>query len=113
MFEVGRLQAWAGVPARLVEVSVPPAPDRFLEAALARVGPPRFVFDLRAAPEDAAPWLAATVPTRQADAVFRGEEAMEYPLAPAANYDAIAFVASTTRAVPTARAVERYVNAPP
>lgn len=113
LFDEGRFQAMAGEPPRLVEVQVPPAPDRFFEAALARVGHPRFVFDLRAAPEGVTPWLASTVVTRQADALFRGEEAMEYPLAPAANYDAIVFVDSTTRAVPTARAVERYVTPPP
>lgn len=93
----------------LAEFHVGPARDGYLEAVLGRAAP-RFLVDLRTAPGDAADWLSHVARVRQADAGFVGENALDFPVAPARAYDLLCFIDTTTRAVPTPQARARYAT---
>ena len=100
-FGAGAFQAMVtdeGGTRTLREVEVGPAPDDTLDSVLARTGFPAFVVDLRHADQDVARCLEQPHVTREIGAFFHGLEDMRQTIVPAARYDALAFIATTTRA---------------
>lgn len=97
-----------GKDVRVAEIALPPAQPPFVEAALARAGYAELVLDLRKPPASAAPFVSGLTLTRQADALFQGDKALEYPIVLGKNYDAIFFAAQTTPSTPTPSAKARY-----
>ncbi|MEA2585494.1 MAG: erythromycin esterase [Thermomicrobiales bacterium] len=97
----------------LREVAVGPAPEGSLDAMLARLELPAFVVDLRRLDEDAAAWFREPRITREIGALYEGEEAMRQTIVPAARYDALVFVAQTTRARSTVAEVRRRLRPTP
>jgi erythromycin esterase len=82
--------------------AVPPAPKSYIDGALAGVGKPLFVIDLRTAPADGPvrTWLNTRNAMRGLGGVTR--------LVPAQAYDAIIFVDEITPTLPTAAARARF-----
>lgn len=107
-FQARGTGAGGGAPAPVEVFSVGPTDDRFFESKLARLGSPRLLVDLRAAPAPVDDWFRSVVLTRQFEAVFRGEAAGETPVALGRSYDAILYLDRTTAAVPTPDARARH-----
>lgn len=96
-------------PPPVREHHVGPAGPRFVESVLAGTGLPRFVVDLRQAPQ---PWFDAVVRMRQADAVVGGEASLEYPIPLARSFDVLAYVANGTPSVPLQPRVKTELGPP-
>lgn len=82
----------------LQEFTVGPAPAESVEGALAAAGLPLFVLPMGA---DAPAWLQATQPKREVGGGFSYDVSYLYPIAAAQAWDALIFIAQTTRARPT------------
>src|SRR5439155_23450958 len=81
--------------------SVPPAPEGFIDAALAATGLPLLALDLANIPPDGplAKWLAAKPSQRSIGAVFHGDHTNYSEVAnPRDKYDILLFVERTTAA---------------
>lgn len=96
----------------LREFTVEPAPPSSLDGTLAATGLPIFVLDLRKVPASGpvAEWFAAEQKTRSIGAVFSEASASAFfaPQSIRAEYDALFFVESTTRARPNASVRKRF-----
>lgn len=101
-FNAGSLQAWDRQGSAVVEHTVGPAPTGSVSAALASVGIPRFLVDLRraAASGPIGAWLSSPHPERT---IGSGINSGDTPaqITPRDVYDAMVFVDRTTRARPT------------
>lgn len=96
----------------LREFTVPPAPASNLDGTLAATGLPMCVLDLRKVPATGpvAEWFAAPQKTRSIGAVFSEASASAFfaPQSIRAEYDALFFVETTTRARPNASVRKRF-----
>jgi erythromycin esterase len=97
-FGAGRYTGTAPPGAVTFETSDP----SYLDGALARVGPPVFVLDLRRAPAEGPvhDWLHTQRRLRSQD--------MDMLLTPAEAYDVVYYVAEASRATPNPAALERF-----
>jgi erythromycin esterase len=102
VFGEGSFQAMNMAEHKLQQWTVGPAPVEDVSTAFARAGVGALLaLDLRRAPPGPiADWLAAPHPTRETGAVFADEDSMEFPMSLAKMYDAVIYVAKTTRARP-------------
>lgn len=85
-------------------ITLPPPRPGQLAAALLAAGPPVYALDLRALPADGevAAWFRSPQLVREVGYMFRSEAAMTDPQTLPERYDALLFVAHTTRARPLA-----------
>lgn len=107
VFAQGAFQAMVGTPPnlKLKQITVGPPRPSDTSVAFARTTKPLLLLDLHAVPK-AGPvhdWFAARHPTREIGALFTTERDMETPMALPELYDAVLFVATTTRARPLAQ----------
>jgi Erythromycin esterase len=79
------------------------APPGSFEAALALAGTPRFLVDLRAAPEAVRGWLDAPVPVWFVRGWFDGEAQAKARLPPRKSFDAMLYLREVTAAHPLAK----------
>jgi len=103
LFGEGSFQAMIGQPGamRLREATLGPAPAHDLSAPFTRTGKPLLVVDLRALPAGpVARWFAGVHPMRELGSVFTDERAATSAVRADQLYDALIFVAKTTRAKP-------------
>src|SRR5262245_29808853 len=99
-FNQGSFQAVDGT-GKLRDHTVPPAPEGFVDAALAATGLPLLALDLANMPPDGpvAKWLAARPSQRSIGAVFYGDHSNYSEAAnPRTKYDILLFVDRTTTA---------------
>jgi erythromycin esterase len=99
-FNQGSFQA-VDETGKLRDHTVPPAPDGFIDAALAATGLPLLALDLANIPPDGplAKWLAAKPSQRSIGAVFYGDHTNYSEVAnPRDKYDILLFVERTTAA---------------
>jgi erythromycin esterase len=102
LFGDGAFQAMDASGGGLTEHALPPAPEHYASAAFARTGKPLLVLDLRALPASGPvhDWFAVPHPVRETGAVFTTEKAMTVTQVLPALYDAVIYIATTTRARP-------------
>lgn len=114
-FDHGGFQA-LGDDLRLTEFTVPSAGPETLDGVLAEAVAPRAVIDLRDVPTDGpvADYFAAPPLVRDIAAGYSEDlgDAFLRPMPVAAQFDALAFVAETSRAVPTAYARDQITPQP-
>jgi erythromycin esterase len=99
-FNQGSFQA-VDETGKLRDHTVPPAPEGFIDAALAATGLPLLALDLGNIPPDGplAKWLAAKPSQRSIGAVFHGDHTNYSEVAnPRDKYDVLLFVERTTAA---------------
>jgi erythromycin esterase len=99
-FNQGSFQA-VDETGKLRDHTVPPAPEGFIDAALAATGLPLLALDLANIPPDGplAKWLAAKPSQRSIGAVFHGDHTNYSEVAnPRDKYDVLLFVERTTAA---------------
>jgi erythromycin esterase len=99
-FNQGSFQA-TDETGKLRDHTVPPAPEGFIDAALAATGLPLLALDLANIPADGplAKWLAAKPSQRSIGAVFHGDHTNYSEVAnPRDKYDVLLFVERTTAA---------------
>lgn len=91
-----------GARSNIEEIDFPPPRDGTVNAALLRAGPPVFALDLRTLPADgeAAAWFRSPQFVWEIGYVFRTEAALTSVQTLAERFDALLFVAETTRARP-------------
>ncbi len=103
-FDQGSFQSMgyrSGAPPGLGEHTLGPSPPGSIGEAFSRAGLPLFALDLRrVAAAAAARWLAGARPMRQTGAVYFDEERMTAMVVLPRIFDAVFFVAKTTRARP-------------
>jgi erythromycin esterase len=100
-FNQGSFQA-VDETGKLRDHTVPPAPDGFIDAALAATGLPLLALDLANIPPDGplAKWLAAKPSQRSIGAMFQGDHTNYSEVAnPRDKYDILLFVERTTAAL--------------
>lgn len=89
-------------PPPLGEFTVKAMPPDTLDGAVGAARDcPAFILDLRSLDDGLAEWFGQPRLTREAGSVVMREQDMWTQIVPAARYDALAFVAETTRARPT------------
>jgi erythromycin esterase len=101
LFGDGSFQAIGGPgKGQLAEWHVGPAPAYNASAAFARTGKPLLVLDLRALPKTGVvhDWFAEPHPVREIGALFVDDETMTQQMVLPELYDAVIYVATTTRA---------------
>lgn len=106
-FQALSMRADGGKP-RLRTFTVGAAPADSIDGVFARVGLPLFAVGLRGAPAKVAPWLNAAHPMRFVGAAYGAEQPDLNDTVLAECYDAVIFMAETTRARPNRRTREKH-----
>jgi erythromycin esterase len=116
VFDRGSFRAFDRKKGAVVAHHADPLDEKSFDHALATIGPPRFVLDLRKAGGATAEWLATALPHRSVGAVYSDATPKSYVarIHPLQSFDAVVFIAESTPSVavraPMAKPAPAAVN---